>query len=118
MVMLVFWGLAIWHCELEELPGLAFLSCCQHPDSAPHQDNDCRQDACSTVESGFYKISHHRAAAPPPLLWLSYLLPDATPSAATTAAAFIAAGAPPEVPRLWRFHFRAALPPRAPSQAS
>lgn len=119
MVVLVFWGLAYSHCDLEQVPGLEFLSCCQHPDTAPHQDNDCQQDACSVVESGFYKVDEQQASAPIPFLAVSYLLPK-TELAVSNHFAGIEAPSPvpPELPHGWQFLFRAALLPRAPSSVS
>ncbi|HWI58969.1 MAG TPA: hypothetical protein VNZ22_17220 [Bacillota bacterium] len=117
VVLLAFWGLATSHCALEQVTGLEFLACCQHPDQAPHQDNDCEQDSCATIEAGFYKVEEASTSAPAlPLLftwtvqqWVvapaTYSIPQFTP----------ASSAPPELPRLWLFHHRTALPPRAPS---
>jgi hypothetical protein len=119
VAMLVLYGLALSHCTLEQLPGFAFLACCDHQDSAPHQDNACEQDACSVVESGFYKISDHDDVAPAPLLLLSNVPLELQSSALDEPSnATICAPAPAELPHTWQFCFRTALPPRAPSFAS
>ena len=119
LVMVALWGLATWHCNLELMPGLEFLSCCQHPDTAPHQDNDCDEDGCAVVESGLYKLEEQAASAPIPSLVLSVLLPlwEATAPSVHPPVESLSS-APPELPRIWQFSFRTALPPRAPSFVS
>lgn len=118
VAMLVLYGLALSHCTLEQVPGFAFLACCDHQDSVPHQDNDCEQDACSVVESGFYKISDPDDVAPAPLFLLSNVLLELQSRAlGEPSNATICVPAPAELPRTWQFGFRAALPPRAPSFA-
>ena len=119
LVLLAFWGLATMHCDLEQLPGLEFLSCCQHQDGAPHQDSDCDRDGCATVESGFYKLEEQPAIAPEPLLLPSLLLPlwEPTPPKNLAGVEFLTSS-PPELAHVWQFSYRTALPPRAPSFAS
>lgn len=115
-VVLVFYGLALSHCRIELLPGFQFLSCCEHEDTAPHQDSDCQQDACSVVESGFYKTTDHDEAAPAPLLVVGYESPtDSGRISSDDAQVELCSSPPLELPRIWQFCFRAALPPRAPS---
>ncbi len=116
MALLVLWGLATLHCDLERVPGFGFLASCHSADASPHQDKDCDSDGCSAVESGFYKMEEQAASAPVPLLVLSFLLPvwEATPPPARPQAAILN-GSPPELPRVWQFSYRTALPPRAPS---
>lgn len=117
--MLVLYGLALSHCALEQFSGLEFLSCCEHQDAAPHHDNECARDACSVVESGFYKTTDHDEVAPVPLFVLTSLVLslESEPASATRNSKLFTS-APPELPRLWQFCLRTALPPRAPSIAS
>lgn len=119
VVLLALWGLATSHCDLEQVPGFEFLACCQHPDTAPHQDKDCDEDGCAVVESGLYKMEAQAASAPMPLLVLSVLLPlwEATAPSVHPPVESLSS-APPELPRVWQFSFRTALPPRAPSFVS
>ena len=116
MLALALWGLATTHCDLEQLPGLEFLACCQHPGTAPHQDNDCDQDGCSVVESGLYKMEEQTASVPVPLFVLSFVLPlwEATPPSLAPNSEPLNCS-PPELPRVWQFSYRTALLPRAPS---
>lgn len=117
---------ALWlpvsvHCQLEQLPGLEFLSCCNHEDTtAPHQDDDCKGDACAVVESGLYKTEERQISLPAPD-WM----PVASYCALRPEACFCAevrsshqGTAPPELSRVWQFSFRTALLPRAPSVVS
>lgn len=119
VAMLVLYGLAMSHCTLEQVRGFEFLACCDHQSSAPHQDNDCEQDACSVVESGFYKASDHQDVTPGALLLLSSLLLEPQTSALDESSNLeICGSAPAELPHIWQFCFRTALSPRAPSFAS
>ncbi len=117
VVLLALWGLATSHCLLERLDGFEFLACCQHADKAPHEDNDCDGDGCAVVESGLYLFEDNPALMPG-LVYLTALSPwdfvvelpvDFNPS--LSAASPVSS----ELPRFWQFHYRAALPPRAPS---
>ena len=116
---------ALWlpvsvHCQLEQLPGLEFLSCCDHEDTtAPHQDDDCEGDGCAVVESGLYKTEERQNSltAPnfPPVKFQS---PQTPITSAPAVRAFVHGTAPPELSCIWQFSFRTALPPRAPSFVS
>jgi hypothetical protein len=117
---------ALWvpvsvHCQLEQVPGLEFLSCCPHEDAAPNQDDDCAGDACSVIESGLYKLEEQQASLPAPdfgdLEFASSSFDHAlTPVEASCVPA--RGTAPPEYCRVWQFTSRTALPPRAPSFVS
>jgi hypothetical protein len=116
----VLWLPVSVHCQLEQMPGLDFLSCCDHEDTtAPHQDDDCEGDACAVVESGLYKSEERQISLPAPDLAPTMLLHSPSP---TPVSSFVpqrdAGTAPPELCRLWQFSSRAALPPRAPSVVS
>jgi hypothetical protein len=116
MLLLVMWGLATMHCALEQVAGFEFLACCQHPDTVPHQDNDCSSDACAVVESGFYMIEEQASPVPLPGLGLSFVLPLWESFPPTPVPRCEPPNcSPPELPRTWQFSFRTALPPRAPS---
>ena len=111
------------HCLLEVLPGLGFLSCCQHPQSEQspaHHEEDCAGDGCSAIESGFYKLEQRQNAPIKPLLplvaWLTAVADDRQPTAPVFPV--LVSSSPPEVSRIWQFLERAALPPRAPSFVS
>jgi hypothetical protein len=121
--MATLWVAAGAHCLLEVLPGLEFLSCCQHPeaDSSPgHHEKDCDSDGCAAIESGLYKAEKTQAAPPKPSLELvAWLLaaPQAAP-AKTVSLTVLCSSSPPELHRIWQFSQRTARPPRAPSFAS
>jgi len=117
------WVAASFHCRLEVLTGFEFLSCCQHSESEKsptHHEKDCNDDGCSAVERGFYRPEATQSAPLIPLLalnaWLSPL-PDDGPSRACQSLVTISS-LPPELPRLWQFSQRTALPPRAPTFVS
>ena len=110
------------HCQLESIPSLtALLACCDHEETAaPHQDQDCEQDACASVESGDYRTQEHERLL---------ISPDHRSVEAVTAAVELSSlpdatslqilrTAPAEQHHIWQFTFRTALPVRAPSFAS
>jgi hypothetical protein len=111
------------HCRLEILPGFEFLSCCQHPtaEKTPtHHEKDCEDDGCASFEFGFYKLAKPQQAPLKPLLLLvAWLVPlPYNCPAGDSAYAVRASSTPPDLPRLWQFYQRTALPPRAPSIVS
>lgn len=120
LALAVFWLPVSVHCQLEQLPGLDFLSCCshEHDEGAPHQDDDCEGDACAVVESGLYKSEERQATPPAPEIDSSN---GPAPAAAepvldsATLRLVLPGTAPPELARVWQFSHRAARPIRAPS---
>lgn len=117
------WVAAGSHCLLETFPGLEFLSCCHHlgAEKTPaHHEKECGDDGCEAVELGFYKQAEPQQAPAAPLLVLivwSAPLPVTWPASATDFLVS-ASSSPPELPNIWRFSQRTALPPRAPSFVS
>jgi hypothetical protein len=114
---------ASFHCRLEVLTGFEFLSCCQHSESEQspaHHEKECNDDGCAAVERGFYKPETPQDAPVMPLLafvaWLSPLSDDGQSSAFHSLVSI--SPSPPELPKVWQFSQRAALPPRAPSFVS
>jgi len=117
--ILVFWGLAAMHCNLEALTGFGFLQSCCFVDSAPTSPNDCEHDGCSAVENGCYRAEEGTTSAPLPLLFLApvFSIIEA-PLPELIGTSLVASQPPPELPKVWQFFYRTALPPRAPSIAS
>jgi hypothetical protein len=121
LTLAVLWLPVSVHCQLEQIPGLEFLSCCDHEDtSGPHQDDDCAGDACAVLESGLYKLEEHQVPLPAPASVGAALaaFPTSLASDSAAAGALVRGNDPPDFPRPWQFTSRAALPPRAPSFAS
>ena len=118
--LLGLWLGATNHCSLEEIPGLNFLMCCDHGDTAPHQDNDCETDGCAAVEDGLYKTEDSRvtAAAPFLVLRVCFLPTEEEQAAPRVVLSDFLTVASPELRVTWQFFFRTALPVRAPSLAS
>jgi hypothetical protein len=106
------------HCDLEHLPGMGFIACCELPQSGPHQDDDCETDVCATVESGHYKTEERAVTAPAPCLIALLVSPLL---AASSSEEFSALPIPPSIredlPPRWAFILRQASSPRAPSSA-
>ncbi len=123
LALVALWLPATLHCKLEELPGLQFLACCDHGESAPHQDDDCRTDSCAMVEEGLYKNSNPKVIVLPPVF---VVVPDfSSPATADAQLSLLSlfqtrlvTDRAPELLVTWQFSSRAALPPRAPSFVS
>jgi hypothetical protein len=111
------------HCRLEILPGFEFLSCCQHSaleKSPTHHEKDCEHDGCAAIELGFYmQATPQQAPLKPLLLFVAWLVPLPHNCQAGESACLVPASpSPPDLPRIWQFSQRTALPPRAPSSIS
>ncbi len=120
LLLVALWPLVTSHCNLEQMPGLGFLACADGTNTAPPHENSCETDSCASIESGFYKIEDGHQAVPQPTLvpsaFLTAVLMEAVQPAASTSP--VLDGVPPELPKLWQFSCRTALPPRAPSFVS
>lgn len=119
LAVLVLWGLAVMHCKLEVMPGLAFLqTCCDAESSETAPARDCDLDGCGAVEEGGYRMEENTASAPEPLvvaaLWVS---PPSIPGPANELFPRRYSGSVPDNVNTWQFLSRAAMPPRAPSFA-
>jgi hypothetical protein len=108
-----------FHCRLESVPGLEFMSCeASHVPENP-ADTHCDDNACRTIEAGHFtqaiaRVSPERPAASAALAGRVAPEPELQPVAGVSAPP---ATVPPDLPRAWQFLCRAALPPRAPSTA-
>lgn len=120
LVLLALWVPVSLHCALERLPGLHWLQCCCADGSDAQTPSNCERQPCGSLEAGAVKVEERVAAAPvPPLVPL-------LPALALTVDLLSALGvepdqlgpAPPELTPCWRFAFRAARSPRAPSLVS
>jgi len=120
LLLVALWPLVTSHCDLEQLPGLEFLTCADAAATTAHKDDACETDSCASIESGFYKTEDGRQVVPtPPLVpsaFLTAILQQAAQPSATTS--IVLDSVPPELPKVWQFSFRTALPPRAPSFVS
>jgi hypothetical protein len=118
LALVAFWALVTNHCLLETMLQLDFLSCSTETRDSHHQSSDCRDDGCAAVESGSYKSEPNQISVERPSFAFETLLLALLSklAASETAAAFTGPDtAPPELVPAWRFSFRTALPPRAPS---
>ncbi len=118
LLALVLYGLASMHCALEGVPGFDFLKSCCFVDSGAGNSKDCESDQC-VVEKGDYRAEELTVSAAQPLLLLALLSPviEVSPPEPQVASV-IASESPPELPKVWQFCHRTALPVRAPSIAS
>jgi hypothetical protein len=120
LALVFLWIPATVHCKLEELPGLQFLSCCDHGESVPHQDDDCAVDACATVEGGIFKAANPKVDINAPGTVLVLDCSDFEVSDSDTARFRVRqlSERSPDLPLTWQFTLRTALAPRAPSFVS
>lgn len=120
--ILIYLGVLLWlplsgHCQLETIPGLEWLACCDHPDTAPHEDEDCSTDACATLEDGLFRSEIEAPDVSRPNLESVALLAKVCNLPARVSNPAVAPS-PPERRASWQFLSRSALPIRAPSIAS
>lgn len=121
VIVLALWASCTIRCELEMFASAKASSCCNAGEEsgggAPASSPD--HCVCSVIASGGYVV---QKSAP-----LAALAPDAilvfTVAAESEAALREAVVedlifAPPELPKIWQFSLRTALPPRAPSFVS
>ncbi len=120
LLLLALWVPVTEHCRLETIPDLSFLSYSCQSEQAPHQDTDCQDDFCSSVESGGYKVEDNPSFTLQPIAPVSaaadFLLAELQPSSQPFPAQ--SNWAPPELSQTWQFRFRAAPRVRAPSLVS
>ena len=121
----ILWVVAGFHCRLEILPGLEFLSCCQHSEgekSPLHHEKDCTDNGCAAVEFGFYDLENLQVTPAMPSLalvdWVSALPECERVRTFDHLALNSNSVSPPELPKPWRLSQRTALSPRAPSFVS
>lgn len=119
LLLALLWVPMVSHCDLEHLPGMEFIACCDVVAPEPHSDDDCQTDVCATVESGFYKTEERAVNVPTPcltLLLVSFSLdvrPLPSVSAVPNPAAFR-----DDSPPNWVVVLRQASSPRAPSRVA
>jgi len=120
MLLLALWVPVTMHCTLENVPGFSFFQYCCGGDETPPVPGDCEDDTCGTVESGLYKLEEDPAITPAlTSLLVVVAWNSVTEPPADTAPLFASSSpAPPELPKVWQFFHRTALPPRAPSVAA
>ena len=119
LMLVALWATASNHCRLEQFSCFDFLVCCDHDEAAPHQDTDCDTDGCS-FETQLYKTESSRVSvAAPDFPSAVFLLAEGADLSATPSVNhFHPDAAPMELPRIWQFSHRTALPPRAPTPLS
>jgi hypothetical protein len=129
------WALLTIHCQVEAMPGFEFLRCSPAPVSEPacHNTSDCdsnhrsspgqssdpcEENGCCAIESAQYHVPRQQhEGAPTPVIAIAapnyrVVIADSLPKDVNHG--FLTT-APPELVVSWRFAFRTALPPRAPS---
>jgi hypothetical protein len=117
MLLLALWLPVTMHCTLETVPGFSFLQWCCGEDECEQTPSNCGEEICGEVESGSYRLEENPNLAPGLVLLVAIADCDriTRPLAAPAPRLVPASSAPPELPRFWQFHYRMALPPRAPS---
>ena len=61
LLVALFWSVAPSHCKLEAIPAFSFIACDDSGDCDPA--TSCEDDACKTVEEGFYFHKQQSLAA-------------------------------------------------------
>jgi len=114
--VLVLWGLAAMHCQLELLPGLDFLKSCCLVEATASSSNTCESEGCCALEDGNYRPEEQTAVAPQPIRFPALLAATIeAPLPELPICSFVVIPSPPELLKVWQFSRRTARPPRAPS---
>ena len=119
VLLTLVWASASHHCKLKYIPGLEFLACSDHAEDESHQNNGCETDGCA-FETQLYKTENAQDSVPAPLILFApfLILEWAELSSPESVNHILPDAAPVELPRVWQFFYRTALPPRAPSPLS
>lgn len=117
-LLVLAWVPVTSHCTLESVPGFEFLQCASEDESTSGNGHGCN-DSCCSVEFAKYQGPRHQDHIP---LHVATLVPfdpiaDVERSLPSEVSLGILTAAPPELPKVWQFLSRTALPPRAPSLA-
>jgi len=116
MVMLALFGLAMNHCQLEHVPGFAWLACCCAEDSPPVSPADCAEQVCHSVETGaFLSRAKVEILTQPVLLPVFDRLAVEPLGSQYSHCPVPAEPVPPGLAKRWPFSLRQAPSPRAPS---
>jgi hypothetical protein len=117
LLCLAVWLPATHHCQLEKLPGLAFLHC---PTDTPG-NSDCQGDGCETVEKGFYKTSDNTDVALSAIILavMPEAVEPAAPASVSCSSEVALISSPPrECCESWEYYSSRALAIRGPSLLS
>jgi len=118
LICLAIWLPATQHCQLEKLPGLAFLQC----EADTHGQSGCEGDSCDTVEKDLYKCSGHRDVAELAILAAAFIHAPAivSPEPVVPFVAELTLISSPPRPRCesWEWFSSRALAIRGPSLLS
>ena len=108
------------HCQIESLAGWELLSCRSGAGTPASSGSHCDDTSCCGWESAQYHLpqSHPLTLVPMFAVVLPVLLSAESDNLPTCLGVSLLTAAPPEMPKIWQFTFRAALPVRAPSFAS
>jgi len=122
LLLAALWLPASNHCRLEIVSGLEFISCASGADTPESGcgGGDCAEDACALLESGDWRQPESLQLPSAPQ-WVAIVIEaiahtDFAPT--DSSAQLVSIFPPPELPKVWQFHSRTALPPRAPDCAS
>lgn len=117
-LLLALWLPATMHCDLEHLPGFAFLQTCCTAEGKGCADPAQPPDACAEFEAALYKTEEPITLPAAPVVclaspeWLVFQEPTLPPRAALA----LPAATPPEMPRPRPLDLRASPPARAPAR--
>jgi len=119
VLLAVAWVPLTSHCKWEGITDLELFHCAAEAPSATGGGEPCEQDTCCAVEFAQYASPRPQDILPafvaiPPTTFATELEPNRP----TEVNLGILTAGPPGLAASWQFHFRTALPARAPSIAS
>jgi hypothetical protein len=117
-VLALYYVLAMAHCPLEQASFFG-EGCCSTSSVQQSEDQTTScEDGCCPLESSFQFCRQKTGHDIPVVASSGFVLCALEVDLAQKAAPHSPTGPPPELPKVWQFSFRTALPPRAPSLAS
>ncbi len=118
-VLAALWVAVGSHCLLEQMPAFSFLRCAAPGSADTAPGSHCEDTACLTLEAGHFVLAS-QAKAPMVVLGMMVLELNLFSEGlqASDPRGGIITSVPPDLPKIWQFAFRAALPPRAPSSVA
>ena len=119
LLLAALWLPQTMHCQLAHMGFTSERSSCCDDHCCSNGDCDCQSAVCKSIEAGHFDLTKSTVAVPVEVYgWVrTSETADLRPCLKPEPGMPEATGAPPGLPGIWQFVFRAAPAPRAPSLA-
>jgi hypothetical protein len=117
-VLALYYVLAMTHCPLQQASFFGESGCSASFGQQQEDQTASCEDGCCPLESSDHFSRQKTGHDIPVIAVPGFVLCTLEADLAQKAAPPSPTGPPPELPKIWQFSFRTALPPRAPSFVS